>query len=147
MPGPPPHKHDTVYYAVVNVLVRGQIVGAVDVWRCRICKERFCEDKRWGLTDLAPEVGLPPVPEGARWVVFACVKPEDVTWLLKPLRPGDHVEHRCKHSPVTELRVREDLTVDAGEPLEGGPEHKLALVDEYLNAEIELGYGLPMRAR
>src|SRR5712664_450402 len=53
------HQHDVVYFGVVNLIDNGYVMGAIDVWKCRSCPQTFCEDKRYGMTDLAPEVGLP----------------------------------------------------------------------------------------
>src|SRR2546425_12257687 len=50
------HKHDIVYYGVVNLIHDSNVIGAIDVWRCRGCPEIFCEDKRYGIMDLAAEV-------------------------------------------------------------------------------------------
>ena len=36
-------KHQPVYFGVVNINIDERTIGSVDVWRCGVCKKRFCE--------------------------------------------------------------------------------------------------------
>src|SRR5436853_481474 len=64
------HQHDVVYFGVVNLIDNGYVMGSIDVWKCRSCPQTFCEDKRFGMTDLAPEVGLPKIEPGSKWAAI-----------------------------------------------------------------------------
>src|SRR5205823_7349007 len=68
------HQHDVVYFGVVNLIDKGYVMGAIDVWKCRSCPQTFCEDKRYGMTDLAPEVGLPKIELGSKWAALICTR-------------------------------------------------------------------------
>src|SRR2546428_13214271 len=66
------HQHDVVYYAVVNLIDNNYVMCAVDVWRSRCCNKLFCENKRNGRTDVAPEVGLPKIYSITPWTALTC---------------------------------------------------------------------------
>src|SRR3989442_12174494 len=68
------HQHDVVYFGVVNLIDNGYVMGAIDVWKCRSCPQTFCEDKRYGITDLAPEVGLPKIEPASKWAALICTR-------------------------------------------------------------------------
>ena len=38
-------KHQPVYFGVININIDERTIGSVDVWRCGVCKKRFCEEK------------------------------------------------------------------------------------------------------
>ncbi|MGI0084975.1 MAG: hypothetical protein ACREBQ_07825, partial [Nitrososphaerales archaeon] len=52
------HSHDFRYYACVNLWDNGEAVGAVDVWRCTVCKVKGTELRAQGLNNLATEAGF-----------------------------------------------------------------------------------------
>ena len=45
--------HQPVYFGVVNINIDERTIGSVDVWRCVLCKKRFCEEKQLGIEELA----------------------------------------------------------------------------------------------
>lgn len=133
------HRHDVVYYAVVDLTVQGDVVGAVDVWRCRVCKTLFCEDKRWGLTELAPEIGFPELEPGAKWAVLLCRKGAEVVWTLLGVKPGQRILQPCQQEGASPLLVTEHFAVRPEEPLDLRRTYGLILIEEHLNKVVEIG--------
>jgi len=37
--------HQPVFFGVINLNITEKTIGTVDVWRCGVCKKRFCEEK------------------------------------------------------------------------------------------------------
>ena len=134
------HSHDAVYYGVVNLLDNANIVGAVDVWRCRICRKLFCEDKRWGLTELVSYVGFPELAEDERWAVLVCRTSAGLTWSLVAAKPGKTLPHSCTKELVCDVNVDTDFSVHSISFIEGRGNHRLYLLDDYINRELEIGY-------
>jgi hypothetical protein len=136
------HQHDVVYYGVVNLVHDSYIIGAVDVWRCRSCDQLFCEDKRYGVTDLAPEVGLPKIVPDTKWAALICTRDKGSNWTLVQTAPGLTIAHSC--TPDTKL----ELTVGQGYDLEYGPasgigQHRLILIDKFINTAVDVQSGKP----
>ena len=52
-------KHQPVYFGVVNINIDERTIGSVDIWRCAICKKKFCEEKQLGIEEIAETVGMP----------------------------------------------------------------------------------------
>ena len=40
------------YLAPVNINVDEKTIGTVDVWRCAVCKKKFCEEKQLGIESI-----------------------------------------------------------------------------------------------
>ena len=59
-------KHQPVYFGVININIDERTIGSVDVWRCGVCKKRFCEEKQLGIEEIADLVGM---PNGVLWYV------------------------------------------------------------------------------
>ena len=136
------HQHDVVYYGVVNLVHDSYIMGAVDVWRCRSCNQLFCEDKRYGMTDLAPEVGLPKIVPDTKWAALICTRDKGSDWTLIQTGPGMTLTHSC--TPDTKV----ELTVGPGYDLEPGPargigQHRLILIEKFVNSAVDVQSGKP----
>lgn len=129
--------HDVVYYGAVNVFLRDDLnpFGSVDVWICRKCRDLFCEDKRWGLTDLSPEVGFPKRDEGSKWGVLICLINNEVKWELVEAKPGKRFEHSCVDGKACPLLVNGDYSVSTTEAPSPN-KHSLFVVDGYVNRSI-----------
>ncbi len=51
-------KHQPVYFGAVNININKRTIGSVDVWRCGVCKKRFCEEKQLGIDSIADIVSM-----------------------------------------------------------------------------------------
>jgi len=51
------------YLAAVNINIDERTVGSVDVWRCGVCKKKFCEEKQLGIESITETVGMPRIED------------------------------------------------------------------------------------
>jgi len=51
-------KHQPVYFGAVNINLNERTIGSVDVWRCGVCKKKFCEEKQLGIESITDIVGM-----------------------------------------------------------------------------------------
>ncbi len=131
------HQHDVVYFGVVNLIDNGYVMGAIDVWKCRSCPQTFCEDKRFGMTDLAPEVGLPKIEPGSKWAALICTRNTGSNWTLIQAKPGNPIQHSCTPDTKLELKVGPDYSIEAG-PASGIGQHRIILVENFVNAPVNV---------
>ena len=131
------HQHDVVYFGVVNLIDNGNVMGTIDVWKCRSCPQTFCEDKRFGMTDLAPEVGLPKIEPGSKWAALICTRNTGSNWTLIQTRPGAVVQHSCTPDTKLELTVGPDYSIEVG-PASGIGQHRIILVENFVNAPVDV---------
>ncbi len=131
------HQHDVVYFGVVNLIDNGYVMGAIDVWKCRSCPQTFCEDKRYGMTDLAPEVGLPKIEPSSKWAALICTRNNGSNWTLIQTKPGAGVQHSCTPDTKLELKVGPDYSIEAG-PASGIGQHRIILVEDFVNAPVDV---------
>jgi hypothetical protein len=134
------HQHDVIYFGVVNLVHESKIIGTIDVWRCRACQEIFCEDKRFGATDLAPEVGFPKVEAGSKWAALICTRDNGSTWTLTGVKPGARLVHSCTPETKLELLVGPDYSLESG-PSAGIGKHRVILIEQFVNAPVDVVTG------
>src|SRR5438309_9931378 len=131
------HQHDVVYFGVVNLIDKGYVMGAIDVWKCRACPQTFCEDKRYGMTDLAPEVGLPKIEPESKWAALICTRNTGSNWTLIHTKPGNTIQHSCTPDTKLELKVGPDYSIATG-PASGIGQHRIILVENFVNAPVDV---------
>jgi hypothetical protein len=131
------HQHDVVYFGVVNLIDNGYVMGAIDVWKCRSCPQTFCEDKRFGITDLAPEVGLPKIEPGSKWAALICTRNTGSNWSLIQAKPGNMIAHSCTPDTKLELKVGPDYSIETG-LASGIGQHRIILVENFVNAPVDV---------
>ena len=136
------HKHDIVYYGVVNLIHDSNVIGAIDVWRCRGCPEIFCEDKRYGVMDLAAEVGFPKIETGAKWAALICTKEKGSDWTLTGAKPGSIIHHSCTPETKVDLTVGPDYTIMAG-MASGIGKHRIIILENLVNSAVDVVTGKP----
>ena len=134
------HQHDVVYYGVVNLVDDNYIMGAVDVWRCRGCDQLFCEDKRYGMTDLAPEVGLPKIEPNTHWAALICTRDKGSNWTLTQVKPGMTIAHSCTPDTKVELTVGPDYGLETG-PASGIGKHRIIVIEKFVNLAVDVQTG------
>jgi len=131
------HKHEIVLAGMVNVNRDNYLQGVVDVWICRQCKKLFCDDKRYG-EPLKPSVGFEEVPEDEQWGILTCTDIKGVYMMSLGVKPGKTLKHTCpRNGSQHELVVKDDWTI---EPDDGETIHRLFLVKDHINKNIEAGF-------
>ncbi|MEM3386823.1 MAG: hypothetical protein QXN08_04040 [Nitrososphaerales archaeon] len=129
-------KHEVLYMGAVNLMHSRRAIGAVDVWMCNLCKEIFCEEKRWGETEAPRELGFTEAKRGFRWAILICRDQDKIEWSLTQVQAGGALTHRCSQSEEAILKVYDDFKLR----VEGSPrnQHTLYLVEHYINKTIML---------
>ena len=124
-------KHQPVYFGVVNINIDERTIGSVDVWRCGVCKKRFCEEKQLGIEAIADIVGMPRIDPGEKWgVLVSKLQKGKDRWSLVRLPQEGYVKHEQIDEKVVNLPVR-DYEVDE----EG---YWSFLVDDHVNKAVEI---------
>jgi len=114
---------------------RRDVVGAVDVWMCSLCKELFCEEKRWGVTEPQKELGFTSIEGDSKWAILVCKSEKGADWSLTTVSTGGTLNHKCPYSRGAVFKVTEDFKIIT----EGtaSNEHDLYLIESYINRTIE----------
>ncbi len=128
------HNHEFRYYGAINLYLRSEAVGVVDVWRCAECKVKGIELRAQGLSNLSAEAGF-PVLDGpdTRWVVFICTAEEQPKFDVLNVHVSDILEHECveKISPV---RVSQTYELED----KNDKFHRIVCIDDYMNSNLDL---------
>jgi hypothetical protein len=128
--------HEVVFMGMVNVNRDNYLQGVVDVWRCRKCKRLYCDDRRYGET-LKASVGFESIPDDEKWGILTCTTVKEVTMNSLGVKPGKKVNHACKNGETHEFVIGGDYSLS---PKVANPIHRIYLVEEYVNKNIEAGY-------
>jgi ubiquitin C-terminal hydrolase len=124
-------KHQPVYFGVVNINIDEKTIGSVDVWRCAVCKKRFCEEKQLGIEEIADLVGMPKIDFDAKWAVSVCkLQQGKYKWKLVKLKENDEIKHECLGENVIPLNVK-DYKIEH-------ENHWSFLIDDNVNKAVEI---------
>ncbi|MDH3677219.1 MAG: hypothetical protein OEQ12_02840 [Nitrosopumilus sp.] len=124
-------KHKPVYLGVVNINIEERTIGSVDVWRCTLCKKKFCEEKQLGIEELADLVGMPKIDPDAKWAVNVCkLQQGKYKWKLVKLNENGELKHECLDENVISLKVKDYKVEDSN--------HWSFLVDDNVNKAVEI---------
>ncbi len=132
----PGHEHEIVFMGMVNVNRDNYLQGTVDIWRCRGCKKMFCDDKRYD-EPLKASVGFEEIAEDEEWGILTCTTQKDVYMNSLGVKPGKKLTHACRDGQVNEFVVEDDYSLS---PKVASPIHRLYLVKDNVNKNIEAGY-------
>jgi hypothetical protein len=124
-------KHQITYFGVTNVNYEKRTIGSVDIWRCAICKKRFCEEKQLGIESIVDYVGMPKIDPDEKWAVLVrkLFKGKD-RWKLVRLRQNGTIKVENPDDKVLELPVKDFKVED--------PNHASFLIDDHVNKAIEI---------
>ena len=123
--------HQPVYFAAVNININERTIGSVDVWRCGVCKKKFCEEKQLGIETLTEIVGMPKIEPDEKWAVSICKlqKGKD-KWRLVKLKENSEIKHECLEEKVIALKTKDYKIEDDN--------HWSFLVEDHLNRAVEI---------
>jgi len=123
--------HQPVYFAAVNININERTIGSVDVWRCGVCKKKFCEEKQLGIETLTEIVGMPKIEPDEKWAVSVCKlqKGKD-KWRLVKLKENSEVKHECLEEKIIALKIKDFKIEDNN--------HWSFLVEDHLNRAVEI---------
>jgi len=124
-------KHQPVFFGVVNLNISEKTIGTVDVWRCGVCKKRFCEEKQLGIEAIAEVVGMPSISPDEKWVVTVCkLQKGKYKWKLVKLKENSELKHECLDEHIISLKVNNYQIEDKN--------HWSFLVDDNVNKAVEI---------
>ena len=123
--------HQPVFFGVININIDEKTIGTVDIWRCGVCKKRFCEEKQLGIEAIAEIVGMPPIEPDEKWAVTVCKlqKGKD-KWKLVKLKEDSELKHECLDEHIVSLKVNNYQIDD--------DKHWSFLIDEHVNQAMEI---------
>lgn len=124
-------KHQPVYFGVTNINIDERTIGSVDVWRCAVCKKKFCEEKQLGIESISDIVGMPKIEPDEKWAVIVCnlQKGKD-KWRLAKLKDNFEYKHECLDEKIIPLKVNDYKVNDE--------KHWSFLIDENVNRAVEI---------
>ena len=124
-------KHQPVYYGVININIDEKTIGSVDVWRCCVCKKRFCEEKQLGIEEIADLVGMPKINPDEKWAVTVCkLQQGKYKWKLVKLKENGEIKHECLDEQVISLKIKDFKIED--------DKHWSFLIDDNINKAVEI---------
>ena len=131
-----PHiPYDVVFYGVLNLNFRGKLVGSLDLWLCKKCRDLFFEEKRF--VDVKPntDIGFRGAGDGAKWGVLACYDDQDVNWSVFSIKPKQIIHHKCLLDDPSLVVADSEwkVSVQAKNVL-----HKIILLDKNINNAVEI---------
>ena len=123
--------HQIVYFGVTNVNIDERTIGSVDIWRCAICKKRFCEEKQLGIDSIVDYVGMPKIDPDEKWAILVrkLFKGKD-RWKLVRLKQNGTLKVENPDDKVVEIPVNNFQVTD--------PQHASFLIDDHVNKAIEI---------
>ena len=124
-------KHQPVYFGVVNINIDEKTIGSVDVWRCAVCKKKFCEEKQLGIEEIAELVGMPKIDSDAKWAVTICkLQQGKYKWKLVKLKENGEIKHECLDENVITLNIKDYKVEDEN--------HRSFLIDDNVNKAVQI---------
>ena len=123
--------HQIVYFGVTNINISERTIGSVDVWRCAICKKKFCEEKQLGIDSIVDYVGMPKIDPDEKWAILVrkLFKGKE-RWNLVRLKQDGTIKVENPDDKVVELQVKNYQVDD--------PNHVSFLIDDHVNKAIEI---------
>ena len=123
--------HQIVYFGVTNINISERTIGSVDVWRCAICKKKFCEEKQLGIDSIVDYVGMPKIDPDEKWAILVrkLFKGKE-RWNLVRLKQDGTIKVENPDDKVVELQVKNYQVDD--------PNHTSFLIDDHVNKAIEI---------
>ncbi len=124
-------KHQPVYFAAVNIQLNERTIGTVDVWRCGVCKKRFCEEKQLGVESISDIVGMPEIESDEKWAVLVSKlqKGKD-KWKLVKLKENGTLNFETVDEKIIELKIKDYKIED--------DHHWSFLIDDNVRKAVEI---------
>ncbi len=119
------------YLAPVNININERTIGSVDVWRCAVCKKKFCEEKQLGIESLTEVVGMPKIEDDEKWaVIISKLQKGKDRWKLVKLKQSGIIKYETVDEKILELKIENYKIVD--------DYHSSFLVEDHLNRAVEI---------
>jgi hypothetical protein len=120
-----------VYSGALNVVIRGEVTGTVDVWKCRHCGKTYADSRLVGEPKLPDKVGMNRIIESGRWGILVCDNGKDINWHMA--ESGTSETHSCTVFDECELSVDDKGNVKCSK---NHSAHKFYFVEDKLNRNM-----------
>ena len=119
------------YLSAVNINIDERTIGSVDVWRCGVCKKKFCEEKQLGIESITETVGMPRIEDDEKWaVIVSKLQKGKDKWKLVKLTQTGMIKFETADEQIIELKIEEYKIVDDF--------HSSFLVLDHLHRAVEI---------
>ena len=119
------------YLAPVNISIDERTIGTIDVWRCAICKKKFCEEKQLGIDSITDIVGMPRIEDNEKWgVIISKLQKGKDKWKLVRLKQKGIIKFETADEKILDLKIEDYKIVDNY--------HSSFLVEDHLNTAVEI---------
>lgn len=135
LPDCPHNPHDVAFYGVLNLNFQRKLVGSLDIWICKKCRDLFFEEKRFIDVKPTTDLGFKGAGDGAKWGVLACYNDKDVNWAILSIKPGQNIEHKCLVEDAPKVVADSEWEVTDQHP---DVMHKIILLEKNVNTAVEI---------
>ena len=119
------------YLSAVNINIDERTIGSVDVWRCGVCKKKFCEEKQLGIESISEIVVMPRIEDGEKWgVIVSKLQKGKDKWKLVKLKQNGIIKYETAAEKILDLKIEDYKIVDGY--------HTSFLVEDHLNKAVEI---------
>ncbi len=119
------------YLAPVNINIDERTIGSVDVWRCAVCKKKFCEEKQLGIDSITDIVGMPRIEDDEKWgVIVSKLQKGKDKWKLVKLKQNGVIKYETADEKMLDLKIENYSIID--------DYHTSFLVEDHLNKAVEI---------
>ena len=119
------------YLSAVNINIDERTIGTVDIWRCAVCKKKFCEEKQLGIDSITDTVGMPRIEDDEKWaVIISKLQKGKDKWKLAKLKQNGIIKYQTVDEKILDLKIEDYKIVDDF--------HTSFLVEDHLNTAVEI---------
>ena len=119
------------YLSAVNINIDERTIGTVDIWRCAVCKKKFCEEKQLGIDSITDTVGMPRIEDDEKWaVIISKLQKGKDKWKLAKLKQNGIIKYQTVDEKILDLKIEDYKIVDDF--------HISFLVEDHLNRAVEI---------
>jgi len=124
-------KHQPVYFGAVNINLNERTIGSVDVWRCGVCKKKFCEEKQLGIESITDIVGMPKIAPDEKWcVIVSKFQTGKDKWKLTKIKESGSINFETVDEKIIELKISNFKIED--------DHHWSFLIDDHIGRAVEI---------
>jgi hypothetical protein len=120
-----------VYNGALNVVVKGEVTGTVDVWKCKYCGETYADSRYVGEPKLPDKVGMNGIMESGKWGILVCDNGNKIEWHIAV--SGTSGVHSCTVFDECELSVDDKGNVKCSKDHNS---HRFYFVEDKLNSSL-----------
>src|SRR5207245_4870298 len=102
--------------------------------------QRLCREKRYGMTDVAPEAGLTKIEPNTQGAALICTRDKGSNWTLTLVKPGMTITHSGTPDTKVELTVGPSYDLEQG-PASGIGKQRILVIEEFVNLAVDVQTG------